>query len=130
MTEIKNSNLLIDSDIIIDHLRGIGNLSDFLKNSAKNICYISVVSIAEIYSLLYFNEIEVVERLFSQFKAVHVDPLIARLAGNYRMHFYQTHALTLPDAIIASTAKIINAILLTKNIRHFPMEDIEKIRPY
>jgi len=35
-----------------------------------------------------------------------------------------------PDAIIAASAKIINTALVTKNLKHFPMEDIVKIRPY
>jgi len=32
--------------------------------------------------------------------------------------------------LIAATAKIKIATLITKNIRHFPMDDIIKIRPY
>jgi predicted nucleic acid-binding protein len=130
LKEIKNSKLLLDSDIIIDHLRDIGNFDDLVNDSANNICYISVISIAEIYSLLYFNEYEIVERLISELKIANVDSIIARLAGSYRMNFFKSHSLTIPDAIISATAKITNAILVTKNLKHFPMDDVEKIKPY
>jgi len=130
LKEIKNSRLLIDSDIIIDHLRGTGNLEELIKDSAKNSCFISVISIAEIYSLLYANEFEIVNALISQLKIFNVDLVIAKLAGTYRMNFSKSYLLTIPDAIIAATAKIHNTILVTKNLKHFPMEDIEKIKPY
>jgi predicted nucleic acid-binding protein len=130
LKEIKNSKLLLDSDIIIDHLRDIGNFDNLVNDSDNNICYISVISIAEIYSLLYFNEYEIVERLISELKIANVDSIIARLAGSYRMNFFKSHSLTIPDAIIAATAKITNAILVTKNLKHFPMDDVEKIKPY
>ena len=50
--------------------------------------------------------------------------------NSYRMNYYKSQQLTIPDAIIAASSKINNALLLTKNLKHFPMEDIEKIRPY
>ena len=130
LKEIRNSKILIDSDIIIDHLRGIGNFEDLVSDSAKNICHVSVITIAEIYSLLYFNEYEIFDRLVSYLKVISVDTIIAKLAGSYRMNYYKSHQLTIPDAIIAASSKVNNALLITKNLKHFPMKDIEKIRPY
>ncbi|MHB1336540.1 MAG: PIN domain-containing protein [Candidatus Humimicrobiaceae bacterium] len=130
MKEIKNSRILLDSDIIIDHLRGFKYLENLTSNSFGNTSLISTVSITEIYSLLYFNEIERVEKLISTFKAVNIDSVIAKLAGKYRMIFYKSHNLSIPDALIAACAKISNAILVTKNIKHFPMTDIDIIKPY
>ena len=130
MKEIKNSIIILDSDIIIDHLRGIKYLNNLTDNSFGNISLISAVSIAEIYSLLYFNEIERVEKLISTLKAVNIDSVIAKLAGKYRMIFYKSHNLLLPDALIAASAKISNAVLVTKNLKHFPMTDIDIIKPY
>jgi len=45
--------------------------------------------------------------------------LIAKLAGKYKMIFYKSHNLSIPDALIAASAKISNAILVAKNIKHF-----------
>ncbi len=130
MVEIKNSKILIDTDIIIDHLRGTGNFKDLVSDSTNNTCYISVISIAEIYSLLYFKEYEIVDRLILYLKVINVDEIIAKLAGSYRMAYYKSHGLTIPDAIIAASTNLNNAVLVTKNIKHFPMEDIKSIRPY
>jgi len=68
LREIKNSKILIDSDIIIDHLRGYGYLEKLIDNMLQNTCLVSVISISEIYSLLYLNEIEMVEKLLSTLK--------------------------------------------------------------
>jgi predicted nucleic acid-binding protein len=130
LREIKNSRIIIDSDIIIDHLRGFEYLENITINSLSNTIMISTISIAEIYSLLYFNEIEKVEKLISTFKVINVDSVIAKLAGKYRMIYYKSHNLLIPDAIIAASAKICNAILVTKNKKHFPMTDIDIIKPY
>jgi len=46
------------------------------------------------------------------------------------MNYYKSHQLTIPDAIIAASSKINNTLLITKNLKHYPMENIEKIRPY
>lgn len=130
LKEIKNSKILIDSDIIIDHLRGYSYLEKLIDNMLQNTCLVSVISISEIYSLLYLNEIEIVEKLLSTLKAVNIDSAIARLASSYRMKYYKSHNLLIPDALIAASVKISGAILVTKNIKHFPMTDIDKIKPY
>jgi len=129
LRELKSSSLLLDSDILIDHLRGVDPLDKFMDSSLDNDCFISVISVAEIYSFLRFNEIEVVESMFSELDILNIDPVIVKLAGMYRMNFYKSHSLSIPDTIIAATANINNIILVTKNIKHFPMNDIEKYGP-
>ena len=130
MNDIKNKSILIDSDVIIDHLRGIGNFGKIINNTSNNKCHISVISIVEVYSNLFPNEYKVVEMLLSELKIVNLDMIISKLAGNYRMIFYKSHSLKIPDAVIAATAKFTNTILVTKNLKHFPMNDIQIIKPY
>ncbi len=129
MKEIKKSKVLIDTDVLIDHLRGIGNFLEILKDDLENICYISVISVAEIYSFLYPNEYEIVEKLIREMTVLNIDSNIAKFAGSYRMKFLKSHSLSIADALIAATAKFADAVLVTNNIRHFPMEDIGKIKP-
>ncbi len=130
MKEIINSRILIDTDIIIDHFRGNESFGLLVSNQSQNICYISVITIAEIYSLIYSHEFELVEKFVYQLQVLNVDAQIAKLAGAYRMSYHKSHALNIPDGLIAATAKINDLILVSKNIRHFPMDDIIKIRPY
>jgi len=130
LNDIKNKSILIDSDVIIDHLRGIGNFGKIINNTSNNKCHISVISIVEVYSNLFPNEYKVVEMLLSELKIVNLDMIISKLAGNYRMIFHKSHSLKIPDAVIAATAKFTNTILVTKNLKHFPMNDIKIIKPY
>ncbi|AYO30065.1 hypothetical protein D2962_05070 [Biomaibacter acetigenes] len=51
--------------------------------------------------------------------------------GRRYLNLYRkSHALTIPDAIIAASAKYKNATLITLNIKHFPMKEIDIVRPY
>jgi len=61
---------------------------------------------------------------------VNVDSNIAKFASSYRMKYLKSHSLSIADALIASSAKFNNAALITKNIKHFPIEDIKKVKPY
>ncbi|MBA7508908.1 Ribonuclease VapC10 [subsurface metagenome] len=130
MTDIKDSKILIDTDIIIDYFRGIGNLGKIIDNSSNNKCYISVISIAEIYSNIFSQEYDMVERFLTLLEIVNVDKVISKLAGIYRMEFYKSHFLGIPDSLIAASVKVTDTFLITRNIKHFPMNDIQIIKPY
>jgi predicted nucleic acid-binding protein len=128
--EINNQRILIDTDILIDHLRGSKNIAAIISSSSGNTPFISVISIAEIYSFLFIQEYQIMDELLNMITVIDVDTLIAKTAGKYRMEYIKSYQLTVPDALIAATAKINRAALVTKNTRHFPMDDIIKIRPY
>lgn len=130
MTDIKDSKILIDTDIIIDYFRSIGNLGKIIDNSSNNKCYISVISIAEIYSNIFPQEYDMVERFLTLLEIVNVDKVISKLAGIYRMEFYKSYFLGIPDSLIAASVKVTDTFLITRNIKHFPMNDIQIIKPY
>ena len=62
--------------------------------------------------------------------SVDVDLAIADGAGEYLRKFHKSHALSIGDAVIAATAKEMGVKLVTRNIKHYPMKDIEIIKPY
>jgi len=128
--EINNQRILIDTDILIDHLRGSKNIAAIINSSSGNTPFISVISLAEIYSFLFIQEYQIMDELLNMITIINVDDIIAKTAGKYRMEYIKSCHLTVPDALIAATAKINRAALVTKNTRHFPMDDIIKIRPY
>lgn len=39
-------------------------------------------------------------------------------------------ALSIGDAVIAATAKEMGMKLVTRNIKHYPMKDIDIVKPY
>jgi predicted nucleic acid-binding protein len=61
---------------------------------------------------------------------VGLDDLIAEEAGRYMNLYRKSHFINIADAIIAATASARGATLYTLSNRHFPMTDVEVIKPY
>lgn len=125
-------SLLIDSDILIDHLRKEKKVLDFLDAEIEKgtILFLSVISRAEIFAGLRKGEEEVVSNLFDIVTPVNVDTAIADKTGEYLRKFDKSHALNIGDAIIAATASEMQLILVTRNLKHYPMKDITVLKPY
>ncbi len=123
---------VLDSDILIDHLRGEQAAWDFVDSlllEGAEVCF-SVISEAEIFSNVRPGEEVPIEALLGSLIRLPVDMAVAREAGRYRQQFRASHGLLLPDALIAATAYVYRATLVTRNIRHYPMQDIQVLVPY
>ena len=127
-----HKSLLIDSDILIDHLRKEKKALDFLDTEIENgsILFLSVISRAEIYAGLRKGEEEIISSLFEIITPVNVDTAIADKTGEYLRKFGKTHALNIGDAIIAATTSEMKLTLATRNVKHYPMKDIIVLKPY
>ena len=123
---------LIDTDVLIDHLRGEEKARRFFKESISQEAslYYSVISKAEIYSGIMPDEEERVSLLFRSLNEVPIDGKLAEDAGRYRKAFLASHKLLLPDALVAASAKRAGAALVTLNQKHYPMRDVEIRIPY
>jgi predicted nucleic acid-binding protein len=124
--------LLIDSDILIDHLRKEKSALDYIQQEIDDgsPLFISVISRIEILSGARKGEDETIRSLFDILTSVDVDLAIADGAGEYLMRFRKSHALSIGDAVIAATAKEMRMTLVTRNIKHYPMKDVEIVKPY
>lgn len=123
---------LIDTDIIIDHLRGVERARDLLKqikSEEAEILY-SVITKAELYAGIRSKEEENMAALLGSMKEVGIDGEIAAAAGRYKNKYHASHGLLLPDALIAASAKHMGAVLVTLNKKHYPMRDITIKIPY
>ena len=69
------------------------------------------------------------ETLFDLFVALGIDAETARRGGGLRREFARSHGTGLLDALIAATAQVHRARLVTRNARHFPMLD-DLLVPY
>jgi predicted nucleic acid-binding protein len=123
---------LIDTDIIIDHLRGAERARAFLKQikSEKAEILYSVITKAELYAGVRSKEEGNMAALLGSMKDVGIDGKIAAAAGRYKNRYHASHGLLLPDALIAASAKHMGAVLVTLNKKHYPMKDITIKIPY
>ena len=120
--------LLIDTDVLVDYLRGHRKAVKYLESLPGRL-FISVVTVAELYAGVREGEERVLlEGFLRVFETVPVDHEIARKGGLYRRDFGPSHGLGLGDALIAASAEGKEARLVTLNARHFPM--LEPVVPY
>jgi predicted nucleic acid-binding protein len=113
--------LLIDTDVLIEYLRGRSEAAEYLEGLTSDLC-ISVVSVAELFAGVRGDEEEKsLKQLLLAFVALPVTEKTARLGGLYRRDYGGSHGTGLADALIAATSEENSADLVTFNRRHFPM---------
>ena len=113
--------VLIDTDVLIDYLRDNPQAVQFLENDCGR-SLISAISVAELYAGVREGvERRALDTFLSAFDLVSVDGSIAERGGLYRRDYYRSHAISLADALIAATAFVRSATLVTLSRKHFPM---------
>ncbi|OGO42109.1 MAG: hypothetical protein A2Z04_07055 [Chloroflexi bacterium RBG_16_57_9] len=129
---LASGDYLIDTDVLIDHLRGNILARDFLGALLLDgaTLHFSVISEAEIYSNVRPGEGPRIRALFEAMSRLPIDGAIARRAGTYQDLLRATIRLALSDALIAATAQEHEATLVTRNVRHYPMTDVVVVEPY
>ena len=123
---------LIDTDIAIDHFHGHRETLEYFTQTLLEgeILAMSVVGLTEILTGMRPGEQERTEKLFHLFTIVEVDEDIAWKAGEYLNEFRKSHCMELADALIAATAHVIGAELVTRNVQDYPMQDVQVVVPY
>lgn len=121
----------IDSDILIDYLRGQSKARDFLLTTSKErALWISIVSVVEIYSGKETKDTKKraqIEAFLSNFSIMGLSYEIAKRAGELRRNYTRPFA----DMIIAAGVLELDLVLITRNIRHFDaLKDLNVIKPY
>lgn len=120
------SFVLLDTDILINLLRGIEGAKVFVQNAAvQGLVGCSAITVAEIYAGMRAHEREKTESLLDGLEIIDVTRAIAEKAGGYRAAI-KSQDLELDDCLIAATAFETRATLATGNGKHYPMTDIHK----
>lgn len=121
------NDMLVDTDVLIDFLRGNDKAIFFIDEFSPHIILSSIV-IAELYAgVKGAHEQTVLDNFVSLFRIVSIDAEIARAGGLYKRDFGKSHGVGLADAILAATAEKENAELKTLNVKHYPM--IKGLKP-
>jgi predicted nucleic acid-binding protein len=106
-------NALFDTNILIDHLKGIPEAKEELDRYTSRA--ISVITWMEVLAgAVPANEVAA-RTLLSAFLVLPITEVIAETTVKIR----RTHKLKLPDAIILATAEQTGRVLITRNTRDF-----------
>lgn len=121
--------LLVDTDVLIDYLRGQPQAAEWLEGASERLLA-SAVTVAELFAGVKEGaERRVLEDFLGAFEMVPVQGEIARRGGLFRRDYLRSHGTGLADALIAATAETLGATLVTLNRAHFPMLD-DVLVPY
>ncbi|MGH9093173.1 MAG: type II toxin-antitoxin system VapC family toxin [Acidimicrobiales bacterium] len=115
--------ILVDTDVLIAHLRGHEQARTWLRQArAEGPLAVSVVSIAELTGGMRSVERRGVWSLVSALRVQPVTELVGRRAGELMRSYRRSHSgIGIADYLIAATAEHHGARLATLNVRHFPM---------
>jgi predicted nucleic acid-binding protein len=115
---------LLDTTVAIDHLRGDEAAVDLLRSLVQQdeILAASEVVRFELVAGVRHDELAALEQFFSAVTWVAIGEDVARAAGELARKHRRAHSgIDDADYLIAATALLLEAELLTTNVRHFPM---------
>ena len=114
-------SVLVDTDVLVDFLRGHRKAVAFVNEHADRIILSSIV-VAELYAGVKGDEEQAaLDRFVSLFRVVSVSAEIAKAGGLCKKDYGKSHGVGLADAILYATAEAEDAELKTLNTKHYPM---------
>lgn len=123
---------VIDTTIAVDHLRGTPQATALLTDLTsfgEEIASSELVRF-ELLAGVQNDELNALEDFFDVLMWVPVDAEIARVGGLLaRKHRKAYSGIDDADYLIAATAVVLDAELLTTDIRHFPMFELRPPYP-
>ena len=122
---------LLDSDIIIWHLRGRDEVTGMLRDLQRSgVPGCSALSVLEVQVGVKKSEEERTNYFLKHLKVFDVNREIASKAAQL-IREYRSKGVTLdiPDAVIAGTCILHDLILVTYNRKHYPITELEFYPP-
>ena len=115
---------LLDTSVAIDYLRGTEpatNLLEEMISTGETIAATEVVRF-ELLAGVRPHERDILESFFAVLAWVPVDEAVVRAAAELARQYRRAYrGVDDVDYLIAGTAIVLEADLLTTNVRHFPM---------
>lgn len=114
---------IVDTTVAVDHLRGRPEAVNLFNRIVdEEALAASEVVRFELLAGVREDELDAVEGLFSALAWIPVTEEVARTAGALARRFRASHSgIDDADYLVGATAVVLDAELLTTNVRHFPM---------
>jgi predicted nucleic acid-binding protein len=124
---------LIDSAIVIDHLRGHAGATGFLnahRAAGRPVTHV-VVAAEVLEGARDSREQAALKAFFADFETVLANEADSLLSLDLLAGFRLSHGVGWPDCLIAATAIRIGRPVATTNVKHFtPFPNLQVVRPY
>lgn len=118
------SNALFDTNILIDYLSGVEAARQEMKRYRTR--SISIITWMEVMAGVTPEHEASTRAFLTTFQSLPVTAAVAERAVVLR----QQRRIKLPDAIILATAEVGDRLLITRNTRDFPADDLGVRIPY
>lgn len=118
---------LLDSAFVIDHMRGVPEAVERYRVlfEAGDEPYANEIVVCEVRAGMLDEELPSLHAFFEPVEFIQPGPESAQLAGAWRDHARrQGYQLSLADALIASAAEAIDAVVLTRNVKDFALTPV------
>ncbi len=117
------SSYLLDSDIMIWHLRGKKAVTELLRDlQMAGVPACSALSVLEVQLGVRHGEEEKTDRFLESLRIFDVNRTVAnRAAQLVRENRARGITIDLPDAVIAATCILYDLVLVTYNKKHYPI---------
>ena len=116
---------VVDTDVLIDALRGSRDARSLLaRESAVERLHASEVTRLELLAGMRPSEVQQTRNLLGALLWHPLDEAVAERAGALARQWRSANrGIGASDFAIAATAELLDARLLTRNVKHFPMFD-------
>jgi predicted nucleic acid-binding protein len=122
--------LVLDSSVVIDHLCDHPGATDLIEARVRggDQLWGVVITRAEVLAGMWPAERDATFRLLDLMRWLDIDTDLADEAASLVHQFRKSHqGVQLADCLIAAGVRRLGGVLLTQNVRHFPMfEGLER----
>ena len=115
------SQILVDSDILIDFSRGVEAIAEYLADlsTSSQLCISAVTQMELVVGCVDKRALQALAKFLTRFEIVQLNEQISLRSLQLLQDYNLSHGLLIPDALIAATALELEQPLLTKNQRDF-----------
>lgn len=117
---MENINIICDTDVIIEYLKGNKTTKDIFDKLMGNTITLSAITLMELfYGAINKKEMNKIKKALSEFDIKLLNEGITKIAIELIEKYSKSHGLTIPDALISSTALYYDIVLWTYNVKDF-----------